>query len=98
MKLRLTMSRLAGLDLDELVGHIGEDDPRAALAVAARILDRIEMLCEQPEIGRKGRRPGTRELVVEGTRYIVAYRIDLTRGEVVVLRIIHDARQWPMRL
>jgi toxin ParE1/3/4 len=44
-------------------------------------------------MGRPGRVPGTRELVVAGTPYIVAYRV--TASRVDVLAIIHAARRWP---
>jgi len=37
MKLRVT--RLAKLDLDELIVHIGQENPRAAVDVATTILD-----------------------------------------------------------
>ena len=98
MKLRLAITRLAKLDLDELIVHIGGDNPGAAVEVASRILDRIDLLREQPEIGRKGRRPGTRELTVDGTRYIVAYRVDALRGQVQILRILHTSLMWPEKL
>src|SRR4051794_23060478 len=98
MTLRLAVSRPAKLDLDELIVHIGEQDPAAAVKVASAILARIRLLADQPEIGRKGRVAGTRELVVDGTRYIVAYRIDASRGMIEVLRILHTARRWPRRL
>ena len=96
--LRLAFTRLAKLDLDALIVRIGEDDPRAAAKVASHILDRIRLLREQPEIGREGRRKGTRELVVEGTRHIVAYRIESARQEVQILRILHTSRRWPRRI
>lgn len=98
MKLRITITRLAKLDLDELIVHIGEENPKAAVDTASRILGRIDLLQEQPEIGRKGRRPGTYELVVDKTRYIVAYRIDAARNQIQVLRILHTSRMWPERL
>lgn len=98
MTLRLAFTRQAQLDLDELIVHIGKENPRAAVEVARRILERIELLGEQPEMGRKGRRSGTRELVVEGTRHIVAYRVEVADGRIVVLRILHGARRWPQRL
>lgn len=44
MKLRIAFTRPAKLDLDELIGHIGEENPRAAVNVAGRILDRIRLL------------------------------------------------------
>ena len=98
MKLQIVVTRLGKLDLDELIVHIGKDNPKAAVEVASRILDRIELLREQPEMGRPGRRPGTRELIVDGTRYIVAYRVDATRGQIQILRVLHAARLWPQRL
>ena len=98
MRLRLAITRLAKLDLDELIVYIGDDDPRAVVAVATRILERIELLRENPELGSSGRRPGTRELVVDGTRYIVAYRIDTAQEQIQILRVLHGARVWPDRL
>ena len=98
MTLRLAFTRPAKLDLDELIIHIGDDSPAAAVSVASRILDQIRRLREQPEIGRKGRRAGTRELVVDGTRYIVAYRIDVAHSQVQILRIVHTSRRWPRRI
>lgn len=98
MTLRLVFTRLAKLDLDALIVHIGEEDPLAAAQVASRILDRIRLLREQPNIGRSGHRRGTRELVVEGTRRIVAHRVEEARGEIQILRILHTSRRWPRRL
>jgi addiction module RelE/StbE family toxin len=98
MTLRLRITRLGKLDLDELIAYIGKENPKAAVEVASRILGRIDLLGEQPEIGRPGRRPGTRELVVDTTRYIVVYRVDATRGEIQILRILHTSRMWPERL
>lgn len=95
---RIVVTRLAKLDLDELIVRIGKDNPKAAVDVASRILGRIDLLREQPEIGRPGRRPGTRELVVDGTRYIVAYRVNPAREQIQILRILHAARLWPQRL
>lgn len=98
MKLRIAFTRLAKLDLDELIAYLGEENPQAAVKVALRIRDRIKLLQEQPDLGYKGRRPGTRELVVDGTRYIVAYRLDATHSQVQILRILHTSRMWPESL
>jgi plasmid stabilization system protein ParE len=50
-------------------------------------------LTQFPEMGRPGRIEGTRALVISGTPYIAAYRID---GEALrILRILHGAQQWP---
>jgi plasmid stabilization system protein ParE len=58
-------------------------------AAAARLLD-------HPALGRPGRVPGTRELVVSGTPYILPYRV---QGETVqILHVLHGAQRWPERL
>lgn len=93
--MRVRWLRKALRDLDEEAGYIAQDDPQAAQLVARRVLDSVEMLAEQPGIGRPGRVPGTRELVVLKTRYIVPYRM---RGQVIeVLRVFHTSRRPPAR-
>jgi toxin ParE1/3/4 len=63
--------------------------------VVARVLDAAAMLAQQPGLGRPGRVPGTRELVVLKTRYIVPYRV---RGDTVeILRVFHSSRRLPER-
>ena len=53
----------------------------------------VELLATHPASGRIGRVPGTRELVITGTPYIVPYRV---RGDAVeILRVFHGARKWP---
>ncbi|HKM89637.1 MAG TPA: type II toxin-antitoxin system RelE/ParE family toxin [Candidatus Acidoferrales bacterium] len=57
------------------------------------ILSAVEMLGRHPAAGRRGRVAGTRELVILGTPFLVAYR--LHRGSVQVLAVLHGARKWP---
>ena len=66
---------------------------------AGRMVERIEEavagLSSHPELGRPGRVPQTRELIVPGTPYIVPYRI---QGDVVeILTVLNAARRWPDR-
>ncbi len=98
MSFSVTITRLAKLDIDELIVYLGQDNPKAAVDVASKILDRIRWLRDHPAIGRPGRRPGTRELVIEGTRYIVAYRVNNAQSRVEVLRVLHTSRRWPEKL
>ncbi|MCB1915382.1 MAG: type II toxin-antitoxin system RelE/ParE family toxin [Rhodocyclaceae bacterium] len=89
--MRVRSLRQALRNLDEEAGYIAEDSPEAARLVVERVLNAVAMLAEQPSIGRPGRVPGTRELVVQKTRYIIPYRV---RGEVVeVLRVFHTSRR-----
>jgi toxin ParE1/3/4 len=84
-------------DLASLRAFVAEDDPAAARRLVLRIVDAIEtLLPDHPEIGRPGRVPGTRELVVPRTPYIVPYRV--RHGTLQVLRVYHGARKWPDQL
>jgi toxin ParE1/3/4 len=83
-------------DLAALRAYIAEDDPAAARRVALRIIHSIEdLLSDNAEMGRPGRVPGTRELVVPRTPYVVPYRVRNNR--IQVLRVYHGARKWPER-
>jgi toxin ParE1/3/4 len=84
-------------DLISLRAHIAEHDPAAAKRVALHILYCVEnLLSENPQLGNPGRVPGTRELVIPKTPYIVPYRIRGTTIEIV--RVYHSSRRWPERL
>ena len=81
-------------DLISLRAYIAEDSPAGARRIVLRILHDIEyLLPDNPHIGRPGRVPGTRELVIPRTPYIVPYRM---QGESIqILRVYHGARRWP---
>lgn len=93
--MRVRWLRKALRNLDEEATYIAEDDPSAARVVVERVLDAVAMLAQQPGMGRPGRVPGTRELVVLKTRYIVPYRV---RGDSIeILRVFHTSRRLPQR-
>ena len=80
-------------DLKSLQRYIANDNPAAARQVADHILEMIEtVLRPNPEIGRAGRVPGTREYVVPDSEYIVPYRLE--RGQIDIIRVYHGARRW----
>jgi toxin ParE1/3/4 len=76
--------------------YIEKDSDTNAALMAARILDAIETLRTQPQMGRPGRLNGTRELVVSGTPFIIPYRVRRERLE--LLAVFDGLRQWPKRL
>ena len=78
-------------DLQSLHSFIADDNPGAASVVVETVLRGIHELGRHPEMGRKGRVGGTRELVV--APYGIAYRIRKTAVD--ILAIIHGARRWP---
>jgi toxin ParE1/3/4 len=81
-------------DLIALRAYIAEESPVGARRVVSRILQDVErLLPANPHVGRPGRVPGTRELVIPRTPYIVPYRV---QGDAVqILRVYHGARRWP---
>ena len=87
--------RKALRNLDDEATYIAADDARAARLVVKRVLDAVAKLGAQPGLGRSGRVPGTRELIVAKTRYIVPYRVRGTTVE--VLRVFHTSRRLPDR-
>ena len=91
--MRVKWLRKALRNLDDEATFIAADDPAAARRVVKRVLDAVALLAEQPGLGRPGRVPGTRELVVLKTRYIVPYRVRAQTVE--VLRLFHTSRRLP---
>ena len=60
----------------------------------AHIIHNIEQLLPNtPQMGCPGRVPGTRELVIPKTPFVVPYR--LQRNVIQILRVYHGARRWP---
>ena len=93
--MRVRWLRKALRNLDDEATYIATDDAAAACLVVKRLLDAVSSLAEQPGLGRPGRVPGTRELIVAKTRYIVPYRV---RGNTVeILRVFHTSRRLPGR-
>ena len=81
-------------DLAALREFIELDDPAAAHRVALHIVENIEtLLPANLKMGRPGRVPGTRELVIPNTPYIVPYRV--IDNTIQILRVYHGARRWP---
>ena len=67
--MRVRWLRTALRNLDAEASFIVEDDPAAARLVVQRVLTAVAMLATQPALGRPGRVPDTRELVVLKTRW-----------------------------
>ena len=91
MKLRWTLPAVE--QLREIFEYIADDNPAAAARTVERIRLSIRQTSRMPYAGRMGRVGGTREVIVPGTSYIVAYRI--LEDAIHVLAILHGAQQWP---
>ena len=91
--MRADWTPAAVADLDELVRHIAKDNVDAAFRTEDRVVVAIRRLERYPASGRVGALPGTRELVVVQTPYLIVYRI--AEDAVKILRVIHGAQSWP---
>lgn len=93
--MRVKWLRTALRNLDEEAAYLTQESPRTAAEFVLHLRAAAATLAEQPNLGRPGRVPGTRELVVSRFPYILPYRV--RGGAVEVLRVFHTARQWPER-
>jgi toxin ParE1/3/4 len=94
-EMKIIWSDAARSDLAGIHKYVEVDDASAAQRVALEIMDAVTLLAETPGIGRPGRKPGTRELVLVPLPYVVPYRV--TAGTLEVLRVLHTQRRWPPR-
>lgn len=79
-------------DLDDIGSYIALDNSSAAANIVRRIVETVSALAYHPKLGRVGRDPSTREVVVSGTPYIAVYRL---RERIEIITIFHGARKWP---
>ena len=91
--MRVKWLRIALQDLTSIHEFIARDNREAASRSIEQIEAAVEMLTQFPAMGKPGRVPGTRELVVPHTQYVVPYRVREDRIE--ILAVIHAARKWP---
>ncbi|MDQ6435997.1 type II toxin-antitoxin system RelE/ParE family toxin [Mesorhizobium sp. LHD-90] len=75
------------------LAYIAKDSLRAAIEQGDRIQTAANRLTDFPELGRPGRRRGTRELVITGTSFLAVYRIRAKAAEVQILRLLHGAQR-----
>ena len=87
MLIKWTGAALASVD--EIAGFIAKDNPTRATSFVLELQATVTKLQAHPGMGRAGRVPGTRELVLH-KNYIAIYRV---RGDdVEILRLHHAAR------
>jgi toxin ParE1/3/4 len=80
---------------DAQLDYIAQDSPKAAIEHGDRIEHQLDQLIEHPEMGRPGRKKGTRELVISRTPFIVVYRVKPGAKRIELMRVLHGAQQWP---
>ena len=94
-KFQIRLLKIAEEDFTELIKFIADDNPDAAEATAAKIEKNLELLSDNPYMGRiprdeEIRNLGYRYLIVQN--YIIFYTME---GKTIFIhRILHGARDY----
>ncbi|MFT7265133.1 MAG: toxin ParE1/3/4 [Halioglobus sp.] len=96
--MRIKWTDLADVDLEKIEAHIAEENsPIVAIDVVMAVINSVDLiLSEHPRAGRQVSVKNTRELVVDGAPFIIVYREQVAANCLEMLRILHDAQQWPI--
>ena len=96
--MQLKWTDLADIDLEKIEAHITQDNsPSVAIDVVMNIIDSVHLiLADHPRAGRQGRLKNTRELIIDGSPFIVVYREHISTHWIEILRVLLDAQQWPI--
>lgn len=89
--------RTALLNLDHEAEYIAKENPNVARVIVQRVVQAVSLLKDNPSLGHPGRLPGTRELVIPETRYIVPYRVRPRLQRIEILRVFHASKKLPDR-
>ncbi len=85
----LKWTKTALRSVDDIASFIAQDNPTRATSFVRELKDAVTKLQVHPGMGRAGRVPGTRELVLH-KNYIAIYRV---RGDDVEILRLHHAAQ-----
>ncbi|WP_133138538.1 type II toxin-antitoxin system RelE/ParE family toxin [Legionella genomosp. 1] len=91
--MRIKWTKGAQSNLNQIEDYIAQNNPKAAVDIVIKIIKTVGMLSENPTMGRTGRIFDTRELIINGTPFIVPYRIN--SGQIEILRVLHGSMKWP---
>lgn len=90
--MRVEWTPLARRHREDIWLHIAADNVSAACELDEQISETVQRLRAFPESGRAGLIPHTREAYPHEA-YRLVYRV--ADGVVLILAIVHVARQWP---
>lgn len=94
-KYQIRLLRIAEEDFTEIISFIADDNPTAAEEMAVKIEKNIELLAENPMLGRIPRDEdiknlGYRYIIIQN--YIVFYTVE--EKTILIHRILHGARNY----
>jgi toxin ParE1/3/4 len=61
--------------LEHAIDYIARNNPEAAWRIRDRIVERASQIAAFDDIGPAGKLPGTRDLTITGTEYVLVYRV-----------------------
>lgn len=94
MDYRLVYTQKALADLSEIIGHIAEDDERAASRFGNSLVAHIELLTRFPRMGGLIRkRARVRKLL--HSPFLIYYSVRDSKHEIEVLHVRHGAQKPP---
>jgi len=94
-KFQIRFLKIAEEDFTEIVSYIAADNPKAADEIATKIEKNLELLSENPFLGRIPRdeelkKLGYRYLIIQN--YIIFYTIE--NNKIFIHRLLHSARNY----
>jgi toxin ParE1/3/4 len=94
-KYRVLFLSIAEEDFTEIISYVAADNPSAADAIANKIEKNLELLSDNPNMGRIPREEeirnlGYRYLIVQN--YLIFYTLE--KGTIFIHRILHSARNY----
>lgn len=92
--MRVFWASAAEQDRADIIDHIGQDNPLAAIRMDELFVEAVGRLAEHPFLGKAGLIAGTRE-VIPHESYRLVYEVQ--DSTVWILALVHTARMWPPR-
>ena len=94
-KFQIRLLKIAEEDFTEIISYIAADNPNAASKLADKIEKNLELLSENPKLGRiprdeEIRNLGYRYIIIQN--YLIFYTID--ERTILIHRILHSARNY----
>jgi toxin ParE1/3/4 len=89
--MKVSYSRVALAQLDDIFTYIARDNPAAAAEVVAEIEEVIDHLAHFPFAGRLTDEGGVRMFVLSRYPYLIFYKV-LPNENLRILRILHGAQ------
>ena len=92
-RVRLRFSLRALRQIGAIHDFIAEENGTAATRTVQTITSTCNRLTDFPEMGRSGAQRGTREWSIPRLHYVVVYKLDVSRDELVIVSVLHTRRK-----